>query len=156
MYNGFNNSQAYWWETIYIFRKVAMTAITVFFPNDYNSQGLFAIVVIVAAMNAQNLANPFESKICNRVECFSLVCTFCIFMCGQLTYADSTHQMSGPASIVALVIMCLYLTVMVIVLVYASCKKKTHELLSKIDSPYAGTIELHPTAMTALPEEAQL
>ena len=135
LYRGYRFN-TYWWEIVYIFRKALITAISVFFPNDYNTQGVFAILVLVVAVTVHLSMSPFHQDVFNQLELFSLWSTLVIFMCGQLTFTDSIYQsdVSAAASVTALAIMIMYLVVMLGIFAWL-CFKEIRSSRRRDNSP---------------------
>ena len=156
LYRGYR-LEAYWWESIYVFRKALLTAVSVFFPNDYNTQGVFAVLIIVAAITAHVQMNPFCEDVYNKLETFSLWSTLVIFMCGQLTFTQGIYQshVSAAASVLALMVLIAYLAVMILVacFLYYNEMRDQNEKLHIHQSRDAPRTSAYSTT-DALPQDA--
>jgi hypothetical protein len=87
LYDGYKKKY-HWWEVIVISRKVAFSALAVFFAFNYHAQGLFALAVCFICVVCHARALPFTARQMNILEFCSLMNTALTFFCGQFTFQD--------------------------------------------------------------------
>jgi len=95
LYKGYTK-RCYFWEMVIVARKVCIVIIAVSLnnPDDRHVQSLLAILVIVLAMMANSVAQPFDNKTLTRLESASLACSFATFYLGQFLFSET---LSGNA-----------------------------------------------------------
>jgi len=91
LYRGYRVTR-YYWFLLELFRKVALVAIPIFFPGQLHTQLILAALIVFLFIAAQVWARPFENKITEFVEYFSLFSSFMIFFLANFLFIDSVKQ----------------------------------------------------------------
>jgi hypothetical protein len=91
LYRGYRVTR-YYWFLLELFRKVALVAIPIFFPGQLHTQLILAALVVFLFIAAQVWARPFENKVTEFVEYFSLFSSFMIFFLANFLFIDSVKQ----------------------------------------------------------------
>jgi len=103
LYRGYKPTR-YYWFLVEMARKVALVAISVFFPGALYTQLLLASMLMFVSILAQIFAQPFENRIPGAVEFLSLGTSFMIFFLANFLFVDT---MNDDAKVVATVLICI-------------------------------------------------
>jgi hypothetical protein len=100
LYRGYKPTRFYWF-LMEMGRKVALVAISVFFPGALHTQLMLASLLIFACILAQLGFQPFENRIPGAVEFISLGTSFMIFFLANFLFVDTV---SGDSKVVATIL----------------------------------------------------
>jgi hypothetical protein len=101
LYRGYRPVRYYWFLAD-MARKAALVAFAVLFPGALHTQLLMASLLIFFCILAQIAARPFENKVPEFVEFFSLATSFMIFFLANFLYVDTLSE--GSKVVVAVLI----------------------------------------------------
>jgi hypothetical protein len=124
LYRGYKPTR-YYWFLAEMARKAALVAIAVFFPGALHTQLLMASLLIFACILAQIAAQPFENKIPEFAEFFSLFTSFMVFFLANFLFVDTVDDSS---KVVVTVFICL------LVIVFCAAIVGSFILLTKEES----------------------
>ena len=91
LYRGYRTTR-YYWFLAELFRKVVLVAIPILFPGAVHTQLILAALIVFLFIAAQVSARPFENKITEFVEYFSLFSSFMIFFLANFLFIESVKQ----------------------------------------------------------------
>jgi len=114
LYRGYRTTR-YYWFLAELFRKVVLVAIPVFFPGALHTQLILAALVVFLFIAAQVSARPFENKITEFVEYFSLFSSFMIFFLANFLFIESVKQVVKDTIKWVIVLILIFFIVTVVV-----------------------------------------
>lgn len=85
---GYKDSH-YYWELVFMVRKLLAVIISVFLPFSGHLQALAVLLVCVFSLYLQVKQQPFASALANRFETISLISSFFVFFFAQLLFVDT-------------------------------------------------------------------
>lgn len=112
LYRGYK-PQRYFWFLIEMARKVALVAISVFFPGARNTQLMMASLLIFGCLIIQIFFQPFENHIPATVELISLGTSFMIFFLANFLFVSTVTD--NVKTIITVLIITLVLMFFVVV-----------------------------------------
>jgi hypothetical protein len=102
LYRGYRPSR-YYWFLVEMLKKVILVGISVFFPGALHTQLLMASLLVFVCILAQIASKPFENKVPEFAEFFSLFSSFMIFFLANFLFVDTVSESS---KVVVTVIIC--------------------------------------------------
>ena len=115
LYRGYKPSR-YYWFLMEMARKVIIVAISVFFPGALHTQLMLASMLIFVCIIGQIAAKPFENKIPEFVELFSLFTSFMIFFLANFLFVSTVGD---TAQTVVTVLICMLVVAFIAIVVVA-------------------------------------
>jgi hypothetical protein len=104
LYRGYKPSR-YYWFLLDMGRKVALVAISVFFPGALHTQLLLASLLIFVCIICHIVAQPFENRIPGVIESFSLGTSFMIFFLANFLFVDTVSEDAKMVATVFIVVL---------------------------------------------------
>ena len=149
LYGGYRKP-CYWWESLNLLRKVALSFFAVFFKFDIHSQGLFGLAICMCALFAHVQAQPFVMSQVNFIETLSLWNSLATFLAGQFSFSSvATRQatlIAGLAAFILNLLFYLYVLMSAVRVLYMAHQEKA--ALLKF-GPYPQESEMMPLPPTA-------
>jgi len=145
LYRGYKSTR-YYWFLAEMARKAALVAISVFFPGALHTQLLMASLLIFVCILAQVAARPFENKIPEFAEFFSLFTSFMVFFLANFLFVETIDDAS---KVVVTLFICILIIVFCVVVV-ASFVLLTREE-AKLGSLRTALREAHAQGMDTAP-----
>jgi hypothetical protein len=113
LYRGYRPSR-YYWFLVEMLKKVILVGISVFFPGALHTQLLMASLLIFLCIIAQIAAKPFENKVPEFAEFFSLFSSFMVFFLANFLFVDTVSESSKVVVTIMICIAALSFLVVVI------------------------------------------
>jgi hypothetical protein len=114
LYRGYKPTRFYWF-LMEMSRKVALVAISVFFPGALHTQLMLAALLIFACILAQLALQPFENRIPGTVEFISLGTSFMIFFLANFLFVETISDEAKVAATVLIIVLVLLFFAIVVV-----------------------------------------
>ena len=150
LYGGYRKP-CFWWESLNLLRKVALSFFAVFFKFDIHSQGLFGLAICICALFAHVQAQPFVMSQVNFIETLSLWNSLATFLAGQFSFSSvATGQatlIAGLAAFILNLLFYLYVLMSAVRVLYMAHQEKA--ALLKF-GPYSQDSEMMPLPPTAV------
>lgn len=115
LYRGYKPKR-YYWFLVEMARKACLVAIAVFLPGALHTQLMLASLLIFLSILIQIVMRPFENKIPELAELFSLFTSFMVFFLANFLFVET---ISDAAKTVVTVLICLLVLAFALVIVAA-------------------------------------
>ena len=135
LYGGYKRN-AYYWETIIMFRKVSLNVVLVVMaPSPPLAQALTVLLVLFAFLSCHVKAQPYIDNRLNRIEMSSLLLSIIILYFGIYLFDEDARREVGTAITVGMISVLILAAIgFIIGLIRFSGKAHANEISHAMDS----------------------